>query len=139
MYMHRIISFATLFCFSFSISAQNADSTWFVNNYTKKEVYIPMRDGIKLFTSFYIPKDKTVVSFQSRLGNDKWMEPYTDETLGKLPLKNVKNLAIVCPAFVSDCLETLEEISVEGKEQFLHAGGENFHYIPCLNDEDRWI
>ena len=86
-----------------------------------------------------IPKDKTVVSFQSRLGKDKWIEPYTDETLEHLPKKGVKNLTICCPAFVSDCLETLEEISVEGKEEFLHAGGENFHYIPCLNDEDRWI
>lgn len=86
-----------------------------------------------------IPKNKTIVSFQSRLGKDKWIEPYTDETLENLPKKGVKNLAIVCPAFVSDCLETLEEISVEGKEEFLHAGGENFHYIPCLNAEDRWI
>lgn len=86
-----------------------------------------------------IPKERTVVSFQSRLGKDKWIEPYTDETLENLPKKGVKNLAIVCPAFVSDCLETLEEISVEGKEEFLHAGGENFHYLPCLNDEDRWI
>lgn len=86
-----------------------------------------------------IPREKTVVSFQSRLGKDKWMEPYTDETLDALPKKGVKNLAIVCPAFVSDCLETLEEISVEGREEFLHAGGENFHYIACLNDEDRWI
>lgn len=86
-----------------------------------------------------IPKEKTVVSFQSRLGKDKWIEPYTDETLESLPKKGVKNLAICCPAFVSDCLETLEEISVEGKEEFLHAGGENFHYIPCLNDEDRWV
>ena len=86
-----------------------------------------------------IPKDKTVVSFQSRLGKDKWIEPYTDQTLENLPKKGVKNLTICCPAFVSDCLETLEEISVEGKEEFLHAGGENFHYIPCLNDEDRWI
>ena len=86
-----------------------------------------------------LPKEKTIVSFQSRLGKDKWIEPYTDETLETIPKKGVKNLAIVCPAFVSDCLETLEEISVEGKEQFLHGGGENFHYIPCLNDEDRWI
>lgn len=78
-------------------------------------------------------------TFQSRLGKDKWIEPYTDETLENLPKNGVKNLAIVCPAFVSDCLETLEEISVEGKEEFIHAGGENFHYIPCLNDEDRWI
>lgn len=86
-----------------------------------------------------IPREKTIVSFQSRLGKDKWMEPYTDETLEALPKKGVKNLAIVCPAFVSDCLETLEEISVEGRDEFLHAGGEKFNYIPCLNDEDRWI
>lgn len=86
-----------------------------------------------------IPKEKAIVTFQSRLGNDKWIEPYTDETLENLPKKGVKNLAICCPAFVSDCLETLEEISVEGKEEFLHAGGENFHYMACLNDEDRWI
>lgn len=93
----------------------------------------------KVIEKLGIPKEKTVVTFQSRLGKDKWIEPYTDETLGNLPKKGVKNLAIVCPAFVSDCLETLEEISVEGREEFLHAGGENFHYIPCLNDEDRWI
>ncbi|MEC5395963.1 ferrochelatase [Bergeyella sp. RCAD1439] len=86
-----------------------------------------------------IPKAKTIVSFQSRLGKDKWIEPYTDETLEALPKRGVKHLAVVCPAFVSDCLETLEEIAVEGKEAFLHAGGETFHYIPCLNDEDRWI
>lgn len=86
-----------------------------------------------------IPADKVIVSFQSRLGKDKWIEPYTDETLKSLPKKGIKNLVIVCPAFVSDCLETLEEIAMEGKEQFLHAGGKHFHYIPCLNDEDRWI
>lgn len=86
-----------------------------------------------------IPKEKVLVTFQSRLGKDKWIEPYTDATLESLPKKGVKNLAIVCPAFVSDCLETLEEISVEGKEEFLHSGGEQFNYIPCLNDEDRWI
>ncbi|MGE8431404.1 ferrochelatase [Chryseobacterium joostei] len=86
-----------------------------------------------------LPKDKVIVSFQSRLGKDKWIEPYTDHTLETIPQKGIKNLAIVCPAFVSDCLETLEEISVEGKEQFMEAGGETFTYIPCLNDEDRWI
>ncbi|MCT2406440.1 ferrochelatase [Chryseobacterium antibioticum] len=93
----------------------------------------------KVIEKLNLPIEKTIISFQSRLGKDKWMEPYTDETLETIPSKGVKNLAIVCPAFVSDCLETLEEISVEGKEQFLHSGGENFHYIPCLNDEDRWI
>ena len=86
-----------------------------------------------------LSKDKVIVSFQSRLGKDKWIEPYTDHTLETIPQKGIKNLAIVCPAFVSDCLETLEEISVEGKEQFLEGGGEKFTYIPCLNDEDRWI
>ena len=86
-----------------------------------------------------IPQEKIIVSFQSRLGKDKWIEPYTDHTLASLPSKNIKKLAICCPAFVSDCLETLEEISVEGKEEFLHAGGESFDYLPCLNDEDSWI
>ncbi|REC50202.1 ferrochelatase [Chryseobacterium pennipullorum] len=86
-----------------------------------------------------LPEEKVMVSFQSRLGKDKWIEPYTDQTLETVPAKGIKNLAVVCPAFVSDCLETLEEISVEGKEQFLGAGGEHFYYIPCLNDDDRWI
>lgn len=86
-----------------------------------------------------LPEEKVKVTFQSRLGKDKWIEPYTDETLENFPQNGVKNLAIVCPAFVSDCLETLEEISMEGKEHFLHSGGESFHYISCLNDEDAWI
>jgi ferrochelatase len=93
----------------------------------------------KVIEKLDLPKEKVLVTFQSRLGKDKWMEPYTDATLETLPGKGIKNLAIVCPAFVSDCLETLEEISVEGKEIFKHAGGETFNYIPCLNDEDRWI
>lgn len=86
-----------------------------------------------------LPKEKVLVTFQSRLGKDKWIEPYTDETLENLPKKGVKKLAVVCPAFVSDCLETLEEIAMEGKEQFLHAGGEEFHYLPCLNAEEEWV
>lgn len=86
-----------------------------------------------------IPKHKVMVSFQSRLGKDKWIEPYTDETLESLPKKGIKNLAVVCPAFVADCLETLEEIAQEGKKEFLEAGGESFHYIECLNDETSWI
>ena len=86
-----------------------------------------------------LPEEKVAVSFQSRLGKDKWIEPYTDATLQGLGKKGIKKLAIVCPAFVSDCLETLEEISVEGKETFLHGGGERFDYIPCLNGEDDWV
>lgn len=86
-----------------------------------------------------LPAEKMMTSFQSRLGKDKWIEPYTDETLENLPKKGIKKLVVACPAFVSDCLETLEEISVEGKEEFLHAGGESFHYIPCLNDRDDFV
>ncbi len=87
-----------------------------------------------------LPEDKYYTSFQSRLGRDPWIRPYTDETLEKFPENNgVKNLAVCTPAFVADCLETLEEISMEGKEEFLEAGGENFTYIPCLNDRQDWI
>lgn len=78
-------------------------------------------------------------TFQSRLGNDPWLQPYTDATLEKWPEKNIKNIAVVAPAFVSDCLETLEEIAMEGKEEFLEAGGESFTYIPCLNDSDAFV
>lgn len=74
------------------------------------------------------------VSFQSRLGRAKWMEPYTDQVLAALPEKGIKALAVICPAFFCDCLETLEEIEIRGKETFLAAGGESFRMIPCLND-----
>ncbi|QCX53466.1 ferrochelatase [Elizabethkingia sp. JS20170427COW] len=86
-----------------------------------------------------LPEEKVGISFQSRLGKDPWVQPYTDATLAGLPEKGIKNIVVACPAFVSDCLETLEEISVEGKETFLHAGGEQFTYIPCLNDDDDWV
>lgn len=77
-------------------------------------------------------------SFQSRLGRDEWVKPYTAETLEQYPKQGIKKLAVVFPAFVSDCLETLEEINIEGRESFLHAGGESFISIPCLNDDDAW-
>ena len=93
----------------------------------------------KVIEKLNLPREKTIVSFQSRLGKDKWIEPYTDATLEALPAKGIKKLAVVCPAFVSDCLETLEEIAMEGKEIFLHNGGESYEYIPCLNDSDPWI
>ena len=79
------------------------------------------------------------VSFQSRLAGDPWLQPYTDKMLEKYPNEGVKNLAVVTPAFVSDCLETLEEIAMEGKEEFLKFGGEEFHAIPCINDNDDWV
>lgn len=86
-----------------------------------------------------IPKEKYSQSFQSRLGKDKWLEPYTDATFEALPNKGVKRLAVVTPAFVSDCLETLEEIGMEGSHQFKDAGGEDFLSIPCMNDHPEWV
>jgi ferrochelatase len=86
-----------------------------------------------------IPQEKYTLSFQSRLGRAEWLKPYTAELLTQLPSKGIKKLLIVCPAFVSDCLETLEEIAEEGKELFLHAGGESFTMIPCLNTDDTWV
>jgi len=74
------------------------------------------------------------VSFQSRLGRAQWMEPYTDAVLQELPKRGIKKLAVVCPAFFCDCLETLEEIEIRGRETFMEAGGESFRMIPCLND-----
>jgi ferrochelatase len=86
-----------------------------------------------------LPEDKYSFSFQSRLGSDKWLKPYTAEQLKRFPAQGIKNLVVVCPAFVSDCLETLEEIWVEGKETFLHAGGSSFQVVPCLNTDARWV
>jgi ferrochelatase len=78
-------------------------------------------------------------SFQSRLGQTKWIEPYTDEVLVELAQKGVKNLAVICPAFVSDCLETIEEIGDRAQHDFQKAGGEKFLLIPCLNDDPNWV
>lgn len=78
-------------------------------------------------------------SFQSRLGFDPWLQPYTDLTIERLGKKGIKNMAIVTPAFVSDCLETLEEIAMEGEEIFHEMGGKEFTTLPCLNDDDEWV
>ncbi|WP_412987607.1 ferrochelatase [Pontimicrobium sp. IMCC45349] len=78
-------------------------------------------------------------SFQSRLGFDPWLQPYTDRTIENLGKEGVKNMAIVTPAFVSDCLETLEEIAMEGQEIFHEVGGKEFTTIPCLNDDQPWV
>lgn len=85
-----------------------------------------------------IPEGKYSQTFQSRLAGDKWLTPYTDVEVNKMPEKGIKKLAVVTPAFVSDCLETLEEIAMEANEQFLHHGGEEFMAIPCMNDGDEW-
>ncbi|MDH4450161.1 MAG: ferrochelatase [Rhodoferax sp.] len=86
-----------------------------------------------------LPKDAFKVTFQSRLGRAKWLEPYTEPTLIAMGQAGVGRVDVVCPGFTSDCLETLEEINMEAREAFLHAGGKAFHYIPCLNDDPEWI
>jgi len=79
------------------------------------------------------------VSFQSRLGFDPWLKPYTDRTIERFGKQGMKKLAIVTPAFVSDCLETLEEIAMEGEEIFHEVGGKDFSVVPCLNDREDWV
>lgn len=86
-----------------------------------------------------IPEEKTEQSFQSRLGRDPWLLPFTAARLTELPKEGVKKLLVVCPAFISDCLETLEEIAMQGKESFIEAGGDSLTYIPCLNVQPLWV
>ena len=93
----------------------------------------------RLITSqLNIPSDKFSISFQSRLGKG-WLEPFTDIRLEQMPKEGIKKLLIICPAFVSDCLETLEEIAERGKEIFMNAGGESYIMIPCLNVHPLWV
>ncbi len=86
-----------------------------------------------------IPREKYAVAFQSRLGRDPWLKPYTDFELEAMPGRGIKKLLVICPAFVSDCLETLEEIGIRGKESFLKSGGQSFTFIHCLNEHPLWI
>ncbi len=80
-----------------------------------------------------------ITTFQSRFGPQEWLQPYTDKTLEKLPKEGKKNILVICPGFASDCVETLEEISIEGKASFLEEGGENFDFVPCLNDSEEHV
>ncbi|MBT8185604.1 MAG: ferrochelatase, partial [Eudoraea sp.] len=93
----------------------------------------------KVVSFLGLPGEKVSNSFQSRLPNDPWLKPYTDFEFERLAKEGKKNLVVITPAFVSDCLETLEEIAMEGKEQFMEAGGSNYKHIPCLNDSDGWV
>jgi len=86
-----------------------------------------------------LPKSKWQQSYQSRLGRDPWLQPNTQVRLPQLPGEGVKKLLVVCPSFVSDCLETLEEIEIRGKEDFLNSGGLSYKYIPCMNIQPRWV
>ena len=86
-----------------------------------------------------LQSDQYSVSFQSRLGRDKWLEPFTDPHVAGLYESGVRHLAVVCPAFVADCLETIEEIGEVTREKFLHMGGESFTLVPCLNVDPEWV
>lgn len=84
-------------------------------------------------------EDQWEVSFQSRLTKIPWIRPFTDVRLEELPAEGVKRLMVLCPSFVADCLETLEEIAIEGRKSFLEAGGEAFEFVPCVNSEPAWV
>ncbi len=86
-----------------------------------------------------LPPESVVTTFQSRFGKAKWLQPYTEPKLIDLAKQGVKHVDILCPGFVADCLETLEEINMEVRATFLTAGGEHFHYLPCLNETPAWI
>jgi ferrochelatase len=86
-----------------------------------------------------LTSDNVIHTFQSRFGNEVWLNPYTDKTVERLAKEGVKHLAVMCPAFTSDCLETLEEIGEEAREDFLHNGGETFNLIPCVNDHHSYL
>ena len=102
----------------------------------RAQCFATVRELVKLLD---IPKEKYSVSFQSRLGRDPWLKPYTDFEIPRLVEEGKKRMKVICPAFVSDCLETIEEIGMRGKELFEEAGGTDFELIPCLNEHPRWI
>ena len=93
----------------------------------------------RLATLLAVADERYSVSFQSRLGRLPWLAPYTDQVLARLPSEGVRHLAVACPAFVADNLETLEEIGIAGRQTFIEAGGESFTLIPCLNDDPDWV
>lgn len=93
----------------------------------------------KFVAAMNIPKEKYIMTFQSRLGREPWLQPYTDQTLEHLAEEGNKRVKVICASFTADCLETLEEIAGEGRESFLEAGGEDFEQIPCVNEHPRFI
>jgi len=97
------------------------------------------KTGRLLGEALSLKQDQYQVTFQSRFGRAEWLKPYTAEVLADLGRQRLGRIDVVCPGFVSDCLETLEEIAIEGKTTFIQAGGRDYHYIPCLNERDDWI
>lgn len=97
------------------------------------------KTGRLLAQELGLKPEQYAVTFQSRFGRQEWLKPYTAATLKELGQQKLKRLDVVCPGFVADCLETLEEIAMEGRQEFQHAGGGEYHYIPCLNDRNDWL
>ncbi|HYD82272.1 MAG TPA: ferrochelatase [Paucimonas sp.] len=97
------------------------------------------KTGRLLAAELGLAEHQYAVTFQSRFGRAEWLQPYTAPTLQQLAKEGVRRVDVVCPGFVADCLETLEEIALEGRQTFLTAGGHDFHYIPCLNDSPDWM
>ncbi len=97
------------------------------------------KTGRLLAEALNLGADDYQICFQSRFGRAEWLQPYTAPTLVALGKKGVQHVDVICPGFPADCLETLEEIAIESKAEFIQAGGKHFHYIPCLNERDDWI
>ena len=97
------------------------------------------KTGRLLAEALQLKPEQYHVTFQSRFGRAEWLKPYTAEVLTRLGKQKTGRVDVVCPGFVADCLETLEEIAIEGKTLFIQAGGREYHYIPCLNERDDWI
>jgi ferrochelatase len=97
------------------------------------------KTGRLLVERLGLAKEQYRLTFQSRFGKAEWLKPYTDKTLEELGKAGIQRVDVVCPGFVADCLETLEEIAMEGRDSFLSAGGRSFHYIPALNESPAWI
>jgi protoporphyrin/coproporphyrin ferrochelatase len=98
-----------------------------------------LRTARLLAQALQLPEDRVRVAFQSRFGPARWLQPYTAQVLAELGAARTRRVHVICPGFVSDCLETLEEIAIEGRRTFLEAGGGEFRALPCLNDSPRWI
>ena len=98
-----------------------------------------MKSGRLIAEELGLKEDQYLITFQSRFGKAEWLKPYTAATLKELGKQKTKRVDMVCPGFITDCLETLEEIAMEVREDFLHAGGGEYHYIPCLNERNDWL
>jgi ferrochelatase len=110
------------------------------NNIGSRDCYKShtVKASTKIAESLGLHEDNWEIAYQSRIGPG-WLQPFTDKRLAELPEEGKKSIAVVCPSFISDCLETLEEIDIRGRKTFFDAGGEHMTYIPCLNESDETI